>query len=160
MPKLISTIIALLIFSGSSQAFEPELQQQGMVYFHLSFDAGQPVKPQHFYGFRLDNGLVKPGESMHISTLMAKPAVMDINFNQNGLRSFAMHGIEFTEEVYVARGAESTTDETASTEDGAAAETAEPEAVEATPQRDIKLPPLGVLIGAAIGIVAIAGGGN
>ena len=161
MSKLGFIFIVLLVFSTHSQAFEPELQQQGMFYYHLSFDVGQSSKPDHYFGFRMDNGLVKPGETMQISELVSRPAVLDINFNNNGLRSFAIHGVDYTSEYYVARADETETEEVATDAEAAETETAEPEPVvaEETPLKKLDIP-LGVVIGAVIGLVAIAGAGN
>ena len=158
MSRLTATLLSLLLFSTHGLAFEPEFQQQGMFYFHVSFDAGQSTKAKHHFGFRLDQGLVKPGETMTLTSLVNKPAAFDIQYDSTGLQAFKVHGVDYTEEVLIARGAEAgaeeSPDEVAETEPAP-----EPVVTEATPVKKINIP-LGVIIGGLIGLVAIAGSGS
>ena len=163
MLKSACLFISLLVFSIHSAAFEPELQQQGMFYFNVSFDAGHDTKTTHHFGFRFDHGLVKPGETMMLSALAKRPAALDIQYTRQGIQAFNIHGFNYLEEVLVARGAESGAEETPAVEPEA--ETAEGEPIketvtaEASPERELNIP-FGVLLGLGIGLIAIAGSGN
>ncbi len=161
MPKFRWLLLSLSLFSTSSLAVEPELQQQGMFYFNVSFDAGYSKKTKHDFGFRVDRGLVKPGDSMRLSELNSKPAVFNLNYNNAGLQSFKIHGVDYTQEYMVARGAEAGTDEAATTDEVAPAEEAAAEA-EAEPQEQVAIKrlniPMGVYIGVLIGGFALAAG--
>lgn len=169
MLKPVCLFFSLLVFSTHSVAFEPELQQQGMFYFNVSFDAGNNTKTKHHFGFRIDQGMVKPGETMMLSALVKRPAALDIQYTKQGIQAFNVHGINYLEEVLVARGAEAGTEDTSAmeteTEAAPTEETVEAEPVEetvtaeATPKRELNIP-FGVVLGLGIGLIAIAGSGN
>ena len=55
---------SFLFLSLNAYAVEPVLDQQGMIYFNLSFDAGHTTKTEHNFGFRFDRAMVEPGENM------------------------------------------------------------------------------------------------
>jgi hypothetical protein len=137
MLKVFSLFLSLMIMSINSYAFEPVLDQQGMLYFNMSFDAGTSTKTEHDFGFRLDRTLMQPGESMTINQLADKPAVFNLKYNENGLKAFELNGVDYSEEVYVARA------------DGEEAAT--------QPKKKLNIP-LGVIGGILIGTVAIASG--
>ncbi|MEQ8288206.1 MAG: hypothetical protein RIB78_00635 [Gammaproteobacteria bacterium] len=169
MLKPVSLFFSLLVLSTHSLAIEPELQQQGMFYFNVSFDAGTNTKTKHHFGFRIDQGMVKPGESMMLSALVKRPAALDIQYTRQGIQAFNVHGINYLDEVLVARGAEAGSEDTSTvakeTEVTPAEETVEAEPVEetvtteATPRRELNIP-FGVVLGLGIGLIAIAGSGN
>ena len=119
----------------NSLAVEPVLDQQGMFYFNMSFDAGTTTKTEHDFGFRLDRTLMQPGETMTMNQLTNSPAVFNLKLNDNGLKSFELNGVDYSQEYYVARAE------------------GEPEA---QPKRKLNIP-LGVIIGVGIGVIAIAG---
>lgn len=167
MSKLYAVLFALFLMPLNTLAFEPVMDQQGMFYFNMTFDAGQTTKTEHHFGFRLDRGLVKPGENMTMSQLADKPAVFNLQLNNNGLKAFKLNGIDYSYDDYVYHGAEGgkTTSESAET----AAKTAEAETTEVEPTQPVEESqlskaidniPLGVLVGAIIGIVAVAGTGD
>ncbi len=164
MFRSVCLFLSLLVFSMHSLAFEPELQQQGMFYINVSFDAGQTTKTKHHFGFRVDQGLVQPRQTMMLSTLAKKPAALDIQYTNTGMQAFNIHGINYLREVLVARGAETSEDETVATEESVD-DTTEVEAeedtavVEATPVRDLDVK-FGVVVGLAIGLITVAGSGN
>ena len=162
MSKLYVVIFSLFLMPLNTLAFEPVMDQQGMFYFNMTFDAGQSTKTKHNFGFRLDRGLVEPGENMTMSQLANKPAVFNLQLNNNGLMAFKLNGIDYTYDEYVYHGAEGGDAKTA-------AKTGESEASEAEPAQPVEESqlsktidkiPLGVLVGAIIGIVAVAGTGN
>lgn len=125
------------VISVNANAFEPVLDQQGMLYFNVTFDAGQSTKTEHDFGFRFDRTLTQPGDVVTFNQLNNKPAVLNLKLNNNGLKSFELNGIDYSREYYVAR-AEGEED------------------VQATPQKKIDIP-LGVVIGVGIGALALAG---
>lgn len=136
MLKVFSLFLSLMIFSVNSLAVEPVLDQQGMFYFNMTFDAGTSTKTEHDFGFRLDRTLMQPGDTMTMNQLTNSPAVFNLKLNDNGLKSFELNGIDYSQEVYVARAE------------------GEPEA---KPKRKLNIP-LGVIAGIAIGTIAIADG--
>lgn len=136
MSKVLWLFLTLIFVSINSHAVEPVLDQQGMFYFTMTFDAGQSTKAEHDFGFRLDRTLVQPGETMSMSQLADKPAVFNLKMNNNGLKAFELNGVDYTKEYFVSR---------------AKGEEAE---VEAQPKKSIDVP-LGVIIGVVIGAVAI-----
>lgn len=154
MSKIYSLLFTLLLLPIDSYAVEPVLDQQGMFYFNMTFDAGQTTKMEHDFGFRFDRGMVEPGENMSMSQLSNKPAVFNLKYNNKGLKAFELNGIDYSTIEYVARGAEG------GAEDGAKTTGEETEAqpipeAEEQPKRKLDIP-LGVLIGVLIGAVAIA----
>lgn len=137
MLKVISLFFSLIIVSMNVNAVEPILDQQGMVYFNMSFDVGTSTKTESDYGFRLDRTLSQPGDSMTMSQLADKPAVFNFKLNSNGLKAFELNGIDYSTEYYVSR--------------------AEGEEVEAQPKKKVDIP-VGVIVGVLIGTLAVANG--
>ncbi len=135
MLKVFSLLLSLVFVSMNVNAVEPVLDQQGMFYFNMSFDAGTSTKTESDFGFRLDRTLSQPGETMGMNQLADKPAVFNLKLNNNGLKAFELNGIDYSTEYYVSR--------------------AEGEDVEAQPKKALDIP-VGVIIGVLIGAVAIA----
>ncbi len=136
MSKLFWIFLSLILISMNSHAVEPTLDQQGLFYFNMTFDAGTSTKAEHDFGFRLDRTLMQPGESMTMNQLVDQPAVLNLKFNNNGLKAFELNGIDYSTEYYVSR--------------------AEGDEAEAQPKKKIDIP-LGVIIGVGFGTLAIAG---
>lgn len=167
MFKPVCLFFSLLVFSTHSVAFEPELQQQGMFYLNVSFDAGNNTRTKHHFGFRIDHGLVKPGETMMLSELAKKPAALDIQYTRQGMQAFNIHGVNYLQEILVSRGAEAGAEEEPVAEPEAtpadtsveAGPVEETSTAEATPRRELNIP-FGVVLGLGIGLIAIAGSGS
>lgn len=140
MLKLFTLFLSLLLVSASAYSVEPVLDQQGMFYFNMTFDAGTKTKTEHDFGFRLDRTLMQPDESITMNQLVDKPAVLNLKLNNNGLKAFELNGVDYSTEYYVARA------------DGE-------EEVEAQPKKklDVEIP-VGVIVGVLIGTLAIANG--
>lgn len=161
MSKVYGLFLSLILVSINSHAVEPVLDQQGMFYFNVIFDAGQTTKTEHDFGFRFDRTLAEPGENITMNQLAAKPAVFNLKLNNNGLKAFKLNGIDYSYQDYVYHGAEGGDAKTgaaktaAKTGDEAEAQPI-PEATE-QPKRKLDVP-LGVIIGGLIGITAIATG--
>ena len=143
MSKVYCLSVLLILVSVNSHAVEPVLDQQGMFYFNMTFDAGHSTKTEHDFGFRLDRSLVKPGENMTMSQLTNKPSVINLKLNRNGLKAFELNGIDYSYIDYVSRGAE-----------GGEVESQPEPVVTEQPKRKVDIP-LGVIIGVIIGAVAI-----
>lgn len=166
MSKVYWLLLSLILVSINSHAVEPVLDQQGMFYFNVSFDAGQTTKTEHDFGFRFDRSLVQPGENMTMRQLAAKPAVFNLKLNKNGLKAFELHGIDYSDEYYVYRGAEggdakTGAAKTAAKTGGEAEAQPIPETTEETKKTKtlgnvIDNAPVGVLIGIVIGGAALA----
>jgi hypothetical protein len=126
-----------MVFSINTYAVEPVLDQQGMFYFNMSFDAGTSTKTEHDFGFRLDRTLLQPDETMTMNQLTDKPAVFNLKLNNKGLKAFELNGVDYSREYYVAR--------------------ADGKEVEAEPKKKLDVDiPLGVIVGALIGVMAVA----
>ncbi len=136
MSKLFWMFTSLILISMNTHAVEPVLDQQGLFYFNMSFDAGTTTKTEHDFGFRLDRTLQQPGEIMSMNQLADKPAVFNLKMNDNGLKAFELNGVDYSHEVYVVRA------------DGE----------EAKPKKKAVDIPVGVIIGVLVGTVAIASG--
>lgn len=153
MSKICCFILALFMVSMSAQAYEPVLDHQGMLYFNLSFDLEQSKKVDHDFGFRFDRSFVQPRDSITMSQLNAKPAVLNLKLNNKGLKAFNIHGIDYSYDVidkYVYHGAEGGD---AKSSDEAEAQPIPEDNEE--PARKIAIP-LGVVIGVLIGTLAVA----
>jgi hypothetical protein len=135
MSKLL--FLTFILVSINSYAVEPVLDQQGMFYFNMTFDAGHSTKTEHDFGFRLDRTLMQPGDSLSMNQLAAQPAVFNLKLNNNGLKAFELNGVDYSTEYYVSR--------------------AEGEEAEAQPKKAIDVP-VGVIVGVLIGAMAVASG--
>ena len=135
MLKVFSLFLSLMIFSVNSLAVEPILDQQGMFYFNMTFDAGTSKKTEHDFGFRFDRALIQPDETITMNQSTDSPAVFNLKLSDNGLKAFELNGLDYSQEIYVARA------------DGDSG---------ATPRRKVDIP-LGVIIGVGIGALALAG---
>jgi len=138
MLKVFGLFLSLIIISINAHAVEPVLDQQGMFYFNMTFDVGTSNKTEHDFGFRLDRTLTEPGDTVMLNQLVDKPAVFNLKLNNNGLKSFELNGIDYSEEYFVAR-ADGDTE------------------VEAQPKKKVDIP-VGVIVGVLIGTLAIANG--
>ena len=159
MSKVYCLFLSLVLVSINSHAVEPVLDHQGLFYFNLTFDVGQTTKPEHDFGFRFDRSLVQPGETMTMSQLNTKPAVLNLKLNSNGLKAFKLHGIDYsyaTNDAYVYHGAEGGDAKT-----GGEAEAEAQPIPESTEEAKRKINiPLGIIIGVGIGAIAVAGTGQ
>jgi hypothetical protein len=135
MSKALWLFVSLILLSMSSHAVEPVLDQQGMFYFSMSFDAGQSTKTEHDFGFRLDRTLMQPGETMTMNQLAERPAVFNLKMNNSGLKAFELNGVDYSQEVYISR--------------------ADGEEAEDQPKKKIDIP-IGIIVGALIGVMAVA----
>lgn len=135
MLKVFSLFLSLMIFSVNSLAVEPILDQQGMFYFNMTFDAGTSKKTEHDFGFRFDRALIQPDETIAMNQLSDSPAVFNLKLSDNGLKTFELNGIDYSQEIYVAQADD------------------EPQA---KPRKKVNIP-LGVIIGVGIGALALAG---
>lgn len=151
MLKYILALPLLFVLSINSHATELVLDQQAMFYIDVAFDVDQAPRAQSSFGFRLDNGLVAPGENMTAIQLVQKPAIFNLKLDHNGLRRLELSGIDYSSQIHHA------TDQDDHSEPQTQAKTDPAETTETVEKIDI---PLGVIIGISIGLVAIATGGS
>ena len=149
MPKVCFLFVFLLVTTSKSFAIEPTLDQQAMVYFNMSFDAGHTKKPTYDFGLRFDRGLVQPGEMMMMNQLISKPAAFNLKLNKYGVKALELNGVDFAEEYYVYHGAETDPEVAAETTD-------KPKKKTKSLGEYIDKAPTGVLIGIVIATIAIA----
>ena len=147
MPKVRFLFVFLLITTSKSFAIEPTLDQQAMVYFNMSFDAGHTKMSTYDFGLRFDRGLVQPGEMMVMNQLISKPAAFNLKLNKYGVKALELNGVDFAEEYYVYHGAE--------TDPEVAADTDKPKKKTKSLGEYIDKAPAGVLIGIVIATVAL-----
>ena len=135
----------------SSFAYEPELDQQGMLYFNLSFDAGHSTKMDHNFGFRFDRTYTSFDQVITMNQLNSKPAVFDLKLNSNGLKAFMVNGTDYSYYENVYHGAEGGA-KTGTSTNGEVEAQPIPEQTEPGKKIDI---PVGVIIGILIGAMAL-----
>ena len=155
MSKLRIFLLSLAFVSANCFAIEPVMEQQGMFYFSMSFDAGSSTKTDHDFGFRFDRALMAPGENISMSQLVNKPAVFNLKLNNNGLKAFELNGVDYSYVDYVYHGAEGGS--AAEAEPAAEAQPAPQTEQVQQPKRKLDVP-LGVIIGVGIGAIAISSG--
>ncbi len=148
MPKVRFLFVFLLITTSKSFAIEPTIDQQTMVYFNMSFDAGHTKKSTYDFGLRFDRGLVQPGEMMAMNQLISKPAAFNLKLNKYGVKALELNGVDFAEEHYVYHGAE--------TDPEVPADTDKQEKKTKSLGEYIDKAPTGVLIGIVIATIALA----
>ena len=141
-------IFLLAILAVKSFAIEPVLDQQAMLYFNVSFDAGYKKKVAHNFGLRFDRGVIQPGEVMTIEQLMPRTPVFNLDINKFGIKTLELNGIDFTDKYYVYHASEAETEEV---------EPATDESKKKTKSigKYIDAAPAGVLIGIVILTVAL-----
>ncbi len=151
MSKVYCLILALLLVSLNTHAYEPVLDHQGLLYFNLIFDIDQSKKAAHDFGFRFDRSFVQPHEPITMNQLNSKPAVFNLKLNSNGLQAFNVNGIDYSytdSNRYVYYQAEG-----GDVESGGEAEAQPIPETDEAPERKIDIP-LGVVIGVLIGAMA------
>ncbi len=148
MPRALLFVFLLAAFTLKSFAIEPIIDQQAMVYFNVSFDAGYKKKSSHDFGLRFDRGVIQPGEIMTIEQLMPKTPVFNLGVNRFGIKNFELNGINFTDKHYVYHATETETETETETTD-------EPKKKTKSFGKYIDKAPTGVLIGVVILAVAL-----
>ncbi len=184
MRNFIVVLSFIMICSFSSaQAVEPVSDHQMMLYYQIPLGADKEIDKKHKFGLRIDRTMHDPREVTDFGSVMKKPAMFDLQFRHKQALAFKVHGVDYTERLYVQRAdaagdAEATevVEEVAAEEDaGAEAEqVSEGEATEAdvSKEEEEKKPektivqkkldelPMGVVGGAIIGLIILAGIGG
>jgi len=145
-------------------------EPHALVYFQLPFSGAAPDTRSHF-GLRMDRTQRAAGQALDYREVMARPAVMDLRFNDSGVESLKFGGVD-----YLARYRALNADEAPEPDAGAATEPTEgqekaeekPKAEEKTAPEEDKLTmdevmhkfPPGYFIGVGIGIILLVGVGS
>jgi len=164
---LIACTMMLTVISGT-QAIEPVNDRQFMLYYEVPFGGNSSAGDNHSFGLRLDQTSHAPRDVVTLDQLKDKQAVLDFRAGRKGVESVRIHGVEYVNELFVARAAtEEGTDDTGAAEapaegEEAVADTAEPVEEEEKTEFEKKLAevPLGVVIGGLLFIGILAGGGD
>lgn len=164
---LIACTMMLTVISGA-QAMEPVNDRQLMLYYEVPFGNSSRAGDNHSFGLRLDQTRHAPGDVITLDKLKDKTAVLDFRAGRKGVESFRIHGIDYANELFVARAAteegaeDSGAAETTVEDEGAAADTTEPvEKEEKTGfAKTLSEVPLGVVIGGLLFIGILAGAGD
>ena len=171
--RIYSTILSLiLVFLCSSvSAVEPIIEQQLMLYYQIPLGGNNQHSSKHKFGLRLDQTLHSPRQVTEFSSVMKKPAMLDLQMQHKEPLAFKIHGVDYTERLYThhADAAENAAADTQNIPEETGAEaTAATEgevAEEATEEKTIVQKtldemPTGVIIGVILGIAILAGVGG
>lgn len=179
----ILTILFVALISFSTQAFESAVKPHAMLYLSIPLDGTGSKQDKLTYGFRLDNIEYTAGEPVNYQQQLQRTAVMDIRMDKHGLDGVYVSGKDYVELYHVmkqneeaaagetaAKDAAATTDETAASTDATAdAEATTEEADDGLTVGDrIKgvfadmraVAPMGIYMGAVLGVVLLLGVDN
>ena len=190
--RIFTAVLSFMLISlcTSVQAVEPVTDHQVMLYYYIPIGADTNQQKQHKFGLRFDRSMHDPRQAVDISSVVSRPAMLDLQFqhNKNAL-AFKVNGIDITERLYVHRadaaegedtGADAAMEEEAAMEEAGATEgevAAEGEvateagdagveqAEEEKPKKTVVQQtlddlPFGVIMGVGIGIAIFAGAGG
>jgi hypothetical protein len=175
--RTLIAIICLITIPTGVFAIEPVNEQQIMVYYHIPLGADRQGENKHQFGLRFDQTTHDPGEVTHINTLEDRPAAMDFRMGYQGMQSFKIHGVDYSNLIArAAEGEEMPVEETdiqaAPTEPATQEDQSEPAvAIEDQPEEKTEVEksaiqtrldelPFGVIMGVILGIGILAGVGG
>jgi hypothetical protein len=72
-----------------------------MFYYQIPFGADKQQDKKHKFGLRFDQTMHAPREVTDFSSVMKKPAMLDFQFRHKEALAFKVHGIDYTERLYV-----------------------------------------------------------
>ena len=172
-------ILIMLAMPVTVVAVEPVNEAHAMVYYQFSPGAKKSAASKHSFGFRMDRATYQPGQMIEYRNLLARPAAIDLRFNQQGMESFTISGIDYLQKFRLHRASEEGGEDVAMEEESAvegeeamaedaAAETEKKPGVAKKVITDVGEAmdtvlldaPKGVLIGVGIAIVLAAGVGG
>lgn len=167
-PFIVILASVLVMGSADTAARELRVEPHAMFYYQVPFDGGAVVDKENSFGFRVDHIMHSPDHAVEYAGLMQRPAILDLRLNRHGVRSFRISGVDYLKQYRIHRAAgEDDGQETADTETNG---NGDPEGEEELPQapkvvRDVgntitflmEKAPVGVLIGAGIGIGLLVG---
>ena len=140
--------LILSMISLKSYAIDPILDQQVTLYYGVSFDAGYNKSSKSNYGLRFDRGMIHPGDGIKISELTSKSAILNLRLNEHGIKAIELNGVNYALDDYVYHANEAETDTNSENVD-------EQEKKSKPLTHYINKAPTGVLIGVAIGVIAL-----
>jgi len=91
----------LVCLCSSVQAVEPIRDHQMMFYYQIPIGADKQQDKKHKFGLRFDQTMHNPREVTDFSSVMKKPAMLDLQFRYKEALAFKVHGIDYTERLYV-----------------------------------------------------------
>ncbi len=137
----LSLLILTAFVSFNSNAVEPIVEPHAMVYFQLPLGADNIHRNKHSFGFRVDRAFVEPGKALDYRQLINQTAIFDFKMGQHGVEALSFLGVDYLKHYNINRAEED--DDNGLTISGI-----------------LDAAPLGVLIGAGIGIVILVGAGD
>ena len=148
MLKAWSLVLVLSMFSLKSYAIDLISDQQVTLYYSLSFDAGYDKTSKSNYGLRFDRDMIQLGDGIKISQLRSKSAILNLKVNEYGIKALELNGVNYAWDEYAYHANEAETDTNSENED-------EQKKKSKPLTHYINKAPTGVLIGVAIGVIAL-----
>lgn len=147
-------MILVLMLVGTTPAIADGRvsEPHALVYYQLPFSGNATDTRAHF-GLRLDRTVREAGQTVEFSSLMPRPAVMDLRFGNDGMESFSLAGVD-----YLARYRALQADEeqkTSADETGKSGDRKPEEEDKLTMGKVLDNTPPGYLIGAGIGLLLL-----
>jgi len=93
----------LICLCSSVQAVEPIRDHQMMFYYQIPIGADKQQDKKHKFGLRFDQTMHDPRAVVDFSSVMKKPAMLDLQFRHKEALAFKVQGIDYTERLYVQR---------------------------------------------------------
>ena len=93
----------LICLCSSIQAVEPIRDHQMMFYYQIPIGADKQQDRKHKFGLRFDQTMHDPRAVADFSSVMKKPAMFDLQLRHKEALAFKVHGIDYTERLYVQR---------------------------------------------------------
>jgi len=165
-------ILTTVLVAGSTDAASRELRVEphAMFYYQVPFGGGSSATQASGFGFRLDRLAHSPDQVVEYADLMQRTAILDLRLNRHGVESFNISGVDYLKKYRIHRAAaEEGAQENEAAETGAAGDEAT-KGEEELPKHPtvlsdfgdtikllVKKAPLGVLIGAGIGVGLLVG---
>ena len=94
MKKSLLIVLMSIFLNSHLFAFDDALDQQAMVFIQIPLNADNSAEKKQF-GLRVDRGYVGYGETIQLSKQQYQPAVVNVAFNDYGLRRFELNGFDY-----------------------------------------------------------------
>lgn len=168
-PFIVVFVSVLVMGSADAMSRELLMEPHAMFYYQVPLGGGSAAQKEGSFGFRMDQVVYSSDQSIKYAGLMQRPAILDLRLNRRGVKSFHISGMDYLKKYRIHRangegGEEETADtNTAGDESAADGEEELPKAPKVVRDTGNTLAflldnaPLGVLIGAAIGVGLIVG---
>lgn len=167
-PLIVVLSAVLVIGSADAAARELLVEPHAMFYYQIPFDGGTIAEKENSFGFRVDHIMHSPKRHIEYTGLMERTAILDLRLNRHGVRSFHISGVDYLKKYRIHRangedGGQATADADTGGDENTEGEEELPQAPKVV--RDVgntitflmEKAPVGVLIGAGIGIGLLVG---